>query len=551
MRHQSITLYLLFCAAPILAQNPPALVTVDANAARHPISPNIYGFAFGTTGDLAATNFTLNRSGGNATSTYNWQLNAANRAADWYFESILDPPRTPGYDGDSFIAQTQAAGVGARPLLTIPMIGYLANLGPGGAMLWSFSIKKYGPQTAQDPYQADAGNGIGAATGKAIPGNNPLDANTPNSVAIQQSWVQHLIATWGPASGGGLKYYLMDNEPSIWSSTHRDIHPAAQTYDEILAAWLTYAGAVRDLDPDAVIIGPEEWGWWPMFLSGYDQQNGTGPAKSDYNTHNRTYYYPWLLQQLYAYQRSTGKQLINVLSAHYYPMELSNSDDDSPAAQLIRNQSTRALWDPAFVDPSWLNQVGINRGIVNLIATLKGFVSQNYPGLQTAITEYNWGDETNLNGATTQADVLGIFGREGLDMATRWTVPLNPSPTYLALQMYRNYDGKLSTFGGTSVSAAVANPDNLSSFAAIRESDGALTVMVINKQHGTTPLSLNLLNYAAGPAAQAWQIASRTQTAIAPLGSVAVANNKLAATLPSQSITLFVIPARRRPPHPR
>ena len=56
------------------------------------------------------------------------------------------------------------------------------------------------------------------------------------------------------------------------------------------------------------------------------------------------------------------------------------------------------------------------------------------------------------------------------------------------MEIYRNYDGNLSTFGDTSVSAAVANPDYLSSFAAVRSSDGALTVMVINKQQGSTPV---------------------------------------------------------------
>jgi hypothetical protein len=54
---------------------------------------------------------------------------------------------------------------------------------------------------------------------------------------------------------------------------------------------------------------------------------------------------------------------------------------------------------------------------------------------KTAITEYNWGDEANLNGATTEANVLGIFGQQGSDIATRWTVPLNPSPTYLTAQI--------------------------------------------------------------------------------------------------------------------
>ena len=352
------------------------------------------------------------------------------------------------------------------------------------------------------------------------------------------------------AANGGLKYYIMDNEPSLWNSTHRDIHPAPVTYKEIYDDYVSYADAVRALDPNAVIVGPEEWSWWAMFLSGNDQMNGISGPGSDYNTHSQTYYYPWLLKQLYAYQQSTGKQLLNVLSTHYYPMELANSDDDSLSGQLIRNQSTRVLWDPNYVDPSWFNQVGINGGIVNLIPTLKGWVNQYYPGLQTAITEYNWGDEANLNGATTQADVLGIFGREGLDMATRWTVPANPSPTYLAMEIYRNYDGKLSTFGDTSVSAGVANPDYLSSFAAVRSSDGALTVMAINKQQGSTPITINLANFGTTGTAQAYQIASATQTSITPLGSFPVANNAIAATLPSQSITLFVIPAGSMTPVP-
>src|SRR5580693_3463540 len=99
------------------AQNALVAISVDANANRHSISPNIYGFAFASTQDLAVTNFTMNRSGGNGTSTYNWQINAANHASDWYFESILDPPETAGYDGDTFITQTRAGNSTAQALL--------------------------------------------------------------------------------------------------------------------------------------------------------------------------------------------------------------------------------------------------------------------------------------------------------------------------------------------------------------------------------------------------------------------------------------------------
>ncbi|MGA2589865.1 MAG: glycoside hydrolase family 44 protein [Bryobacteraceae bacterium] len=482
----------LVAAVPIPAQNPATYVAVDANANRHAINPNIYGLSFGATSDLATLNVPLNRNGG---------------------------------------------------VLTIPMINYIGSLGSNRSTVWSFSIAKYGPQTGWDPYNPDAGNGVSTAPGNPyITGNNPADASTPNSPSIQQGWMQHLVSTWGLAAHGGLRYYLTDNEPSIWYSTHRDVHPVGANYSEIYNDFLTYVADIRATDPGATIVGPEEWGWLAQFYSGYDQQNGASSPGSDYNTHGQTYYYPWLLQQLYAHQQSTGTHLLNVLSVHYYPQDGSYSNNDSTAAQLIRNQSTRSLWDPNYVDQSWIATVGINGGKVNLIPNLKSWVKQYYPGLQTAVTEYNWGDEANLNGATTQADVLGIFGRQALDLATRWTVPLNPSPTYLSMQIYRNYDGNKSEFGNTSVYAGVADPDYLSSFAAVRSSDGALTVMVINKQQGSTPVSVSLANFPTTGVAQAWQISSASQTAITALGNVSIASNSIAATLPSQSITLFVIP---------
>jgi len=540
----------LLAAAGAMAQNSPASVSVDANANRHPINPNIYGIAYGDAHDIATMNVPLNRWGGNATSRYNWQIDAHSAGADWYFETYADSSGTAGASADSYVATTRSAANGAEPMFTIPMIDFLANLGPNRSTLEGFSVKKYGAQTATDPWNSDAGNGVSAATGKNITGNSPTDTGVPNSTAIQQAWVQHFVTSFGQAtSPSGIKYYLLDNEPSLWYSTHRDVHPNPATYDELYGKIVAYTTAIRAADPNARIVGFEEWSWWAMFFSGFDQANGSGASTSDYNTHGATYYYPWLLQKLYAYKQSTGQQLIDVLTVHCYNATPDGSDD-SAAGQKTRNAETRILWDPNFQDPSWYGDIGINGRVLNWIPTLKAMVNQYHPGLEVGCTEYNWGDEPNLNGATTQADVLGIYGREGLDLATRWTVAKNTSTTpytyyvtYLASQIYRNYDGNLSTFGDTSVSAAVANPDNLSSFAAVRSSDGALTVMVINKQQGSTPVTVSLANFATSGTAQAWQINSASQTSIARLTDLTVANNAISATVPSQSITLFVIPA--------
>ena len=532
-----------------LAQNPATTVNVDANANRHAINPNIYGIAYGDAHDMTTLNAPLNRWGGNSTSRYNWQIDAHSAASDWYFETYSDGSGTPSESADAFVASTRANN-GAEPLFTIPMIDYLANLGPNRSTLEGFSVKKYGAQQSTDPWNSDAGNGVSSSTGKNITGNNPLDTGVANSTTIQQGWLQHFVSTFGAASTStGIKYYVLDNEPSLWNSTHRDVHPNPSTYQEMYNKIVAYAGAIRAVDPAAKIVGPEEWSWWAMFFSGLDQANGWSAANSDYNTHNQTYYYPWLLQQLYAYKQQTGTQLIDVLTVHCYN-GAPDGGDDSLAGQQYRNRETRILWDPNFQDPSWYGDIGINGRVINWIPTMKAMVSQYHPGLEIGCTEYNWGDEANLNGATTQADVLGIYGREGFDLATRWTVAKNTNTnpttyyvTYLASQIYRNYDGGGSTFGETSVQAGVANPDNLSAFASVRDSDGALTVMVINKQQGSTPVTVSLANFSTGAKAQAWQINSAAQTSIARLADVDVANNSVSATVPSQSITLFVIPS--------
>jgi PKD repeat protein len=334
-----------------------------------------------------------------------------------------------------------------------------------------------------------------------------------------------------------LKYYILDNEHSIWFSTDRDVAPVGATMDDIRQKMIDYASAIKAVDPSALMVGPEEWGWSGYFYSGYDQQtmslNGWS-QQPDRVAHGNQDYIPWLLGQLKSAETQTGTRLLDVLSVHYYPQGGEFSDDTSSTMQLRRNRSTRSLWDPNYTDETWIADK------VTLIPRLKAWLASYYPGLQTAITEYNWGAENHINGATTQADILGIFGREDLDMATRWTTPAASSPTYKAMKLYRNYDGNKSAFGDTSVAATTANPDNLSAFAAQRTSDGAVTVMAVNKVlTGSAALTLNLNNFAADTHAKVFQLTAAN--AITQLADVAVANGVLNTTLPAQSVTLFVV----------
>lgn len=508
-------------------------IQVDALANRHAISPMIYGTAYATPAQLADLNAPLNRQGGNPTSRYNWQLNCDNRANDWYFESIGYGSSVAGEYGDTFIQDSKTGG--AQPMLTIPLTDWVAKVGPNREKLASFSINKYGAQTGNDSqWFPDAGNGV-LTNGQNVVGNDKTDANVPNSVDFERGWVQHLIGRWGNAGGNGLRYYLLDNESSIWFATHRDVMPAGVTMDDMWARMRDYSAMIKTEDPAAQVLGPEEWGWGGFIYSGYDQQYAPthGWTYPDRAAHGNMDYAPWLLQQFKNYETQNGRRLLDVFTLHFYPQGNEFTDDVSTAMQLRRNRSTRALWDPNYVDETWINTQ------VKLIPRMKSWVAQYYPNTKTGITEYNWGAEGHINGATTQADIYGIFGREGLDMATRWTTPATGSPVYNAMKMFRNYDGSGHGFGDTSVSAVAPSPDDMSAFAAVRSADGALTVMLVNKVTSAQTTTVNLANFTGATSAQVWQLTSANQ--ITHLADTAVTANAVNITLPAQSITLLVL----------
>lgn len=540
----SFCLIVLWGAPLASMQAVPITITVDTAANRHSISQEIYGVNFASTAQLAELNCPLNRYGGNFTSRYNWKINADNRANDFFFESIGNPSTVPAQVTDAFIAETKAGG--AQPMITIPMIGWVAKLGPNQSKLSSFSIQKYGPQTGNDAqFFPDAGNGI-KLDGTFVTGNDPNDANVPADTAFQRGWIEHMVNQFGTAANGGLRYYILDNEYGLWHETHRDVHPVGTKMAEGRDRMLEYAAMIKSVDPTAVVVGPEEWGWVGYRLSGFDLQfadkNGYDFSKlPDRNANGGLDHLPWLLGQLQQNKTSTGKRLIDVFSVHFYPQSGEDGDDVSTSMQLLRNRSTRSLWDPNYVDESYI------KDNVQLIPRLKNWINTLYPETKIAVTEYSWGADNHINGATAQADVLGIFGREGLDMATRFTVPDSATPTFKAIKLYRNYDGNKSAFGDTSVSASGPNPDMVSTFAGVRSLDGALTVMVVGKfLTESLPATIKLMNFTGKETAQVWQLTAANT--INRLADVPITDNQFTTTIPAQSITLFVVAAANQPP---
>ncbi|MCF7849842.1 MAG: glycoside hydrolase family 44 protein [Kiritimatiellales bacterium] len=409
-------------------KTPTAVCRIGAPSRARPIPSEIYGVAAAPKEALDDLRPTLNRWGGNPASRYNWQLgNAWNTGKDWFFMNV----RVEDDAWRTFLRRSVEAD--SRVVITLPIIGNVAK----DTTSYSYSIAKYGPQTAHAPGHADIGNGIGK-DGNVV-ANDPRDASRTAPVEFVVDWVKTIKAEFPELVSREKISFALDNEPMLWHETHRDVHPRPISAEEYLERFVDYAAAIKNIAPEIPICGPEVWGWPAYFEAAQEREvreqrlfaGKPGPP-----------FLPWFLRQLHQYEERTGQRLLNYVTVHYYPQARHVFSPRADAKTVaLRLASSRALSDPTYRCPSWIN------ARINLIPRLRKWVDEHYPGTKIGITEHNWGGQKHISGALALANALGTFGREGLDMACYWTFPDTESLARQAFKMFRNVDGKGARFG--------------------------------------------------------------------------------------------------------
>lgn len=524
-------------AGPALAAGP--TLSVNVSAARHPISPDIYGMNGGDPALVTELGTPVARWGGNASSRYNFKNHTYNTGSDWYFENIVAGPDNTL---ESFVQRNRDRRI--KQVVTVPLIGWVAKDSPREhPFACGFPATRFPEQDAFDEWDANCGNG--RLNNEDLTGADPTDTSIPADASFAGEMVSHLVGQFGPAKRGGVSIYELDNEPVLWSHTHRDVHPEPVTYDELGGKGTATAAAIKAADPSAAVLGPSGWGYCEWVASGLD---GCAPGQ-DAAAHGGLNLSQWYLKNMKDFSDAhRGKRFLDYFDQHYYP-QISGGRD--PEANALRLRSTRSLWDPTYVEESWIGPGGVNAPPLQFIRTMKAWIAQYYPGTRTAITEYNWGALDDINGALAQADVLGIFGREGLDLATIWGEPKPTDPGAYAFRMYRNYDRAGSRFGDVSVSAVSSDQGQLAVYGAQRSTDRALTVMVINKTGNDLTSRLSVAGLPGKDKGKDKDKAQRFTYRPADLTSIVrgadlpVTRGSVSATYPANSITLLVLPQRR------
>lgn len=509
-------------------------LSVDVSAARHPISPDIYGLNGADAAFAAEIGMPVARWGGNASTRYNFKNHTYNTGSDWYFENIVAGPDNTV---EAFVSTNRARGI--RQVVTVPMSGWVAKDSPDAhPFACGFPATRFPTQDGFDQWDANCGNG--KLNGANLTGAVPTDTSIPVDASFAGEMVSHLVSRFGTAARGGVPIYELDNEPVLWNATHRDVHPDPVSYDELGGKSTATAAAIKSADPSAAVLGPSGWGYCEWVASGLD---GCAPG-ADAAAHGGLNFSQWYLKNMKDFSNAHGgKRFLNYFDQHYYPQIGGGTDPDAAALRL---RSTRSLWDPTYVEESWIGPGGVNAPPLQFIRTMKAWVAQYYPGTKVAITEYNWGALNDINGALTQTDVLGIFGREGLDLATMWGEPQPTQPGAYAFRMYRNYDGAGSRFGDVSVSAVSSDQGQLAVYGAQRLCDNALTVMIVNKTGSDQVSPLSVTGFNGNGTAQRFTYGPADLDTIVHGDDLTVRRGRINATYPANSITLLVLPARRR-----
>jgi hypothetical protein len=237
------------------------------------------------------------------------------------------------------------------------------------------------------------------------------------------------------------------------------------------------------------------------------------------------------------HEERTGERLLDLLDIHFYPQgerifSGGGSDADDPDLARRRVRSTRALWDPSYVDESWIDEP------VRLVPRMQELIDTTYPGTGLSIGEYNFGGETEISGGVAQALALGTFGRLGVDNASLWTYPPYESPAFWAFRAFRNFDGDGGAFAANAV--PVTEPTVATSvFASANDAGDEHVLVVVNTSTVASSVTLDVATCASFEAGVELFSDAGTGTGQQPQKAPVLANGSITLALEPWSISVL------------
>jgi hypothetical protein len=532
-------------------------LTVNSTQNVKAISPYIYGINF-FNGSSLEVPVTLDRLGGNRWTGYNWETNASNAGRDWYYQN--DSYLGSGAPGNAVKPSLTAAGNNNRALVvTVPMSGYVAG-------------DTAGPVSRAQALDHSRFKEIVPLKSTKYPGSPlSLSPNLSDGYVFTDEFVN-----WVEQNRTGTKpvFYNLDNEPGLWGEdlpvgwqpgvptsvqpspqgrTHGALHPYAPTFTEMRDKTIATAGAIKDVNPNAMVFGGVGYGWQDFVNLQGAPDATSSPSHPGGDQTGELNYYEYLLKSVRDAEIAQGRTLMDAIDLHWYPeaqgggVRITN-DNNTAAVAAARVQAPRSLWDTTYTETSWITGC-CSGGPIKLLPRVQRDINDFKPGTKIAFTEYNYGGGNHISGAIAQADVLGIFGDQDVFAATLWPLQSNANSQFIegAFKMYLNYDGAGGKYGDTSVASTTNNISQTSIHASVDSTNpNRMVVVAINRTGSAVTTGIALTHDRVFDHAEVYQLTngasgSNPYTISHPSDIELNLLNAFQYTLPANSISTLVL----------
>jgi hypothetical protein len=480
---------------------------VHTDRVTHLISPYIYGANQEMAFDPG---FTAKRLGGNRLTGYNWENNMSSAGSDWqhfndgYLLTLFGGDLSARADEPGAVAEAfhETRFPGAYSLVTLQMAGYVSADGnrtvtpnqTAPSERWREVLFSGGSDGAPDTtdgvvYMDQFVRHLVASYGSSA------DAIRSNGLASASAPGVGMRTVYGAGDPGPIRGYSLDNEPGLWSETHPRIHPLRVTVAELLERSEALAAAVKATDPGAEVFGPALYGYnaFESLQNAPDWRYAQGRGGYDW-------FIDAYLDAMHEAEERRGVRLLDVLDVHWYPeargtdrIVFSGAGATTSANVEARLLAPLSLWHPEYHENSWITNDYL-RGPIELIPRLQASIDRYYSGTRLAFTEWAFGAEDHISGGIAVADVLGIFGRYDVYLATYWGGGPYAAGGY---EIYRLPSNPEHTYGDRNLQVENPDPYTTSVYATLDDA-GKLHLVLINKNADPYPLELAIEGRSAG-----------------------------------------------------
>lgn len=269
-----------------------------------------------------------------------------------------------------------------------------------------------------------------------------------------------------------VRYWSIGNEPTLYATLQNSDEWDTAHFNQ---EWRKFAEAMKAVDPDILLLGPEP--------HQYTISEATDPKDANGDD--------WMREFLLA-----NGDLVDVVTIHRYPFP---KDMGSPAPTVDELLSNSEEWDIIIPKLRALIQETTGRDLPIGVTEINSNWTDNGGGETTPDSFLNaiwWGDVL-ARMIQQRVDIVNHFALQSKPGQAGWGLLARNDvrPSYYVYQLFKQFGTEL---------LESSSPDPSLTLVAANRNDGALTIMLINRSDQPKMGALQLLGFESA-AAEVWR----------------------------------------------